>query len=112
MILRVNANIDNPRTHIDFIEMRTPDGREININWNYSEYTHTESGFMAEFHGVEFNGEDATGRINEIDGAKITALQLYDVDSNKEYTASIITEMTFIDDDKRIEITGDIYERM
>lgn len=111
MILCVKATTNNPRAHVDFIEVRTPDGHETNLTWGYSEYNFTESGFEAEFTGVEFNGENAAGRIGEMDGAQITALQLYDIDSDKEYTAPVITEMTFIDGDKRIEITNDIYTK-
>lgn len=109
MILCVKATADKPKTHVDFIEVRTPDGREININWCYSEYTYTETGFEAEFSGVEFDEEKAVGRIDEMNGVQITALQLYDVDADKEYVAPVITEMTFIEDDKRIEITENLY---
>ena len=111
MILCVKATTNNPRAHIDFIEVRTPDGRETNINWAYSEYNFNESGFEAEFTGVEFDGENAAGRIDKMNGAQITALQLYDIENEKEYTAPVITEMVFIDGDKRIEITGDIYAK-
>lgn len=97
IILRATGPIIH--SHIDYITVRTPNGREIDLNWEFSDYEFYADHMTARFDNVCFNEESGEGRLHELVGMKIANMQLYDVENDKEYFDSnfVITEITITD---------------
>lgn len=106
MNLNVVAKTDAEDLVIDYIEVELVSGKSVSLNWNKSYATHfacgTEIQLNAVYTGVNFDEEDAIGRLDELIGLKVTDVGLY---SEKNKIASIsINAMTFSDCNKFLHI--------
>lgn len=57
-----------------------------------------------DFKGVQINEEYANGRINELMGLELTALQVYDLESGQEMDWIEVESISYFDDDKTYEV--------
>ncbi len=84
---------------VDFLEFGY--GTTIfTVDWDESQY---EPGYI-QGKGVQINNEYANGRINELKGMELTALQVYDLESGQEMDWIEVESINFFDDDKTYEV--------
>lgn len=102
MILYLSAKTNMPDVYIDYIEARLKNGNTVSLNWDESDITRTEDGFEARYKGVYFGEEYANGRINDLDGMKISDIGLY-YESDGDFHFDI-EEMLFEDNEKSLSI--------
>lgn len=70
------------------------------VDWDESQY---EPGDIYG-KGVKINEEYANGRINELMGLELTALQVYDLESGQEMDWIEVESISYFDDDKTYEV--------
>lgn len=70
------------------------------LDWDESQY---EPGDIYG-KGVKINEEYANGRINELMGLELTALQVYDLESGQEMDWIEVESISYFDDDKTYEV--------
>ena len=100
MTLFLQAKTTAADLMVDYIEICLTVGTTVSLNWDESYIDRDETGFSATYKGVYFDEENAGGRIDELQGMRIVDVGLY---SETQVPAKIfITEMEFVDDDKRI----------
>ena len=84
---------------VDFLEFGY--GTTIfTVDWDESQY---EPGDIYG-KGVQINEEYANGRINELMGLELTALQVYDLESGQEMDWIEVESISYFDDDKTYEV--------
>lgn len=72
----------------------------LTVDWGESQY---EPGDIYG-KGVQINEEYANGRINELMGLELTALQVYDLESGQEMDWIEVESISYFDDDKTYEV--------
>ena len=103
MILYLQAKTTATDLMIDYIEVSLKDGTTVSLNWDESYIDRDDTGLNATYKGVCFNEEHADGRIDELREMQVIDVGLY---SEVQAPATIfITEMEFVDGDKRIRFT-------
>ena len=100
MRLYLTAKTSIPDLFIDYIQVKLKSGKEVSLNWDYSDIERTSSGFSARYKGVYFDEEHANGRIDELHDMKITDIGVY-YESKHEQDIKIEV-MDFVDDDKQL----------
>ena len=96
-----------------FTEVKLKNGNTVALNWDESGvYQADEEIYHADYRGVYFDEEYANGRIDELKGAIVTAIQLYAEDGHQENDFFILEAMSFTDEDKFVEFdeVNDDYE--
>lgn len=98
MIIEVKMKTDKKLT-IDFLEFG--EGKNcIKLDWDESQFS---QGYV-HGKGVYFNEEYANGRMREIEGMELTALQVYDRETQTELDWVEIESIYFSDDEERYEV--------
>lgn len=108
MVLYVDATTDTVDLLIDFIEVQLKSGEVVSLNWDESGIDRTENGFSAKYKGVCFDEEYANGRIKELEGMRITEVQLHS-DSNEDGDFNISIDAMEFCDDEQILSFSDVY---
>ena len=87
---------------VDFLEFGYfgSDDTILTMDWDESQY---EPGDIYG-KGVQINEEYANGRINELMGLELIALQVYDLESEQEMDWIEVESISFFDDDKTYEV--------
>ena len=87
---------------VDFLEFGYfgSDDTILTVDWDESQY---EPGYIYG-KGVQINEEYANGRINELMGLDLTALQVYDLESGQEMDWIEVESISYFDDDKTYEV--------
>mgnify|MGYP001154334715 FL=1 len=87
---------------VDFLEFGYfgSDDTILTVDWDESQY---EPGDIYG-KGVQINEEYANGRINELIGLELTALQVYDLESEQEMDWIEVESISFFDDGKTYEV--------
>lgn len=87
---------------VDFLEFGYfgSDDTILTVDWGESKY---EPGDIYG-KGVQINEEYANGRINELMGLELTALQVYDLESGQEMDWIEVESISYFDDDKTYEV--------
>lgn len=87
---------------VDFLEFGYfgSDDIILTVDWGESQY---EPGDIYG-KGVQINEEYANGRINELMGLELTALQVYDLESGQEMDWIEVESISYFDDDKTYEV--------
>ena len=87
---------------VDFLEFGYfgSDDTILTVDWGESQY---EPGDIYG-KGVQINEEYANGRINELMGLELTALQVYDLESGQEMDWIEVESISYFDDDKTYEV--------
>ena len=74
MTLYLTASTPVRKVFIDFIEVLLCDGRVVSLNWDESGIDWTEDGFSARYKGICFDEEYANGKMEQLQGLKVTAV--------------------------------------
>lgn len=87
---------------VDFLEFGYfgSDDTILTVDWGESQY---EPGDIYG-KGLQINEEYANGRINELMGLELTALQVYDLESGQEMDWIEVESISYFDDDKTYEV--------
>ena len=87
---------------VDFLEFGYfgSDDTILTVDWGECQY---EPGDIYG-KGVQINEEYANGRINELMGLELTALQVYDLESGQEMDWIEVESISYFDDDKTYEV--------
>ena len=94
MTLYLTASTPVRKVFIDFIEVLLCDGRVVSLNWDESGIDWTEDGFSARYKGICFDEEYANGKMEQLQGLKVTAVGLYSESAQSgDFT---IEEMVFV----------------
>ncbi len=108
MTLYLYVETDIEDAMIDFIEIRLNTGVVVSLNWDETELTRTSGGFEARYKGVYFGEDYANGRICELEGSVITAVQVYTETEGKEHIT--FKRMDFYDNEESMVFAPPIYE--
>lgn len=94
---------------VDFLEFGYfgSDDTILTVGWDESQY---EPGDIYG-KGVQINEEYANGRINELIGLELTALQVYDLESEQEMDWIEVESISFFDDGKTYEVMPNYLQR-
>lgn len=94
---------------VDFLEFGYfgSDDTILTVDWDESQY---EPGDIYG-KGVQINEEYANGRINELIGLELTALQVYDLESEQEMDWIEVESISFFDDGKTYEVMPNYLQR-
>lgn len=106
MDLFLKATTNVPDLVIDYIEVRLKSRKTVSLNWERSNVTCFESdgttGINAEYFGLCFDEERATGELSDLKDLSVTAVGLY---TETHIFADIgISEMTFDDGDETLVV--------
>jgi len=106
MILYLSATTNIPDVIIDYIMVKLKSGEEVSLNWDESDIARDPDGFHARYKGVYFNDTYANGKIDALDGLKVTDICLYyETDGVFHFR---IDEMEFDDSGRELTITSTV----
>lgn len=103
MILEVEALTNTNDIVIDYIELNTPEGT-IAVDWDTSEISRSDTGFVASYKGVYFNNKYANGEISRLKDATISDVQIYTESDEFDGYFELTGFLSFYDDNISIEI--------
>lgn len=107
MTLYLTASTPVRKVFIDFIEVLLCDGRVVSLNWDESGIDWTEDGFSARYKGICFDEEYANGKMEQLQGLKVTAVGLYSESAQSgDFT---IEEMIFVEGEAEYRVETPIY---
>lgn len=101
MNLKITIETNLKDACVDFIELKISQ-KTLTLDWKVSETVQTETGFTCYAAQVEINEGSGAGRIQELQGAKISAIQIYSEDP-QPLTQCILREFCIDDFDSSIE---------
>lgn len=103
MILEVEVLTNTDDVVIDYIELTTPEGI-ITVDWDTSEISRSDTGFVASYKGVYFNSKYANGEISRLRDASISDVQIYTESDEFDGYFELTGFLIFYDDNTSIEI--------